>query len=127
NRRECRGLDHDFLRPSPSSGRRDVVRWYYCCASTASANRLAASAADRLVVLTNSVITSIAAPRYFCRMVMLWAKLRTNVPALIESFRSCCDFSWQGLKPLLKSTSSLAGMEPLAWLKIVWKSFDMMR
>src|SRR6201992_2237548 len=54
NRRECRGLDHGFLRPSPASGRRDVVRWYYCCASTASAKCLAASAADRLGVLTNS-------------------------------------------------------------------------
>ena len=58
---------------------------------------------------------------------MLWAKLRTNVPALMEASRSFFDFSWQGLKPLLKSTSIRAGIEPFAWLKIVWKSVDMMR
>ena len=67
---------------------------HYCCASTASPSCLAASAADSLGVLTNSVITSIAAPRYFWRMVM------SPIVVFVLQSQSCSNsssaFAWQG-------------------------------
>src|SRR5208337_699259 len=87
----------------------------YFCASTASAMALAVSLADILGSFTNAVIVSMIAPRYFCRMVMLWAIERTRVPPAMEACRSFCDICWQALKPLLRSTSRRAGIEPFAW------------
>ena len=79
-------------------------------------------------VFTNSVITSIMAPRYFCSTVMLCAIERTSVPAAIEACRSFCDICWQGFQPAPDmSTSRRAGIDPFAWLKIVWKSGDRIR
>ena len=58
---------------------------------------------------------------------MLCAIERTSVPSAIEACRSFCDICWQGLKPLDRSTSSRAGIEPLAWLNTVWNSGDRIR
>src|SRR5215475_8957837 len=85
--------------PSPLGGEglgRGVAFYDYCCAFTASAICFAASFADIDGVFTNSVITSIMAPRYFCSTVMLCAIERTSVPALIESCRSFWLFCWHG-------------------------------
>ena len=57
----------------------------YFCASTASAMASAASFADIVGVFTNEVMTSMIAPRYFCRIVMLCAIERTSVPPAIEA------------------------------------------
>ena len=64
------------------------------------------------------------APRYFCGIVMLWAIERTSVPPSIDACRSFWDSCWQGLKPVDRSTSRRAGIEPLAWLKAVWNAGD---
>ncbi len=56
----------------------------YICAATASPSALAAASADMPAVLTNSAITSIIAPRYFCGTIMPWAIERTSVPLAIE-------------------------------------------
>src|ERR1700741_4089844 len=127
NGTECRPWSPGFLATVHGvHGDPGVHCVIYFWASTASAICLAASAADKLGVLTKLVITSIAAPRYFCRMVILWAKLRTSVPSLMASSRSFWHLIWQGLKPV-RSMSSLAGIEPFALLKMTWKSFDIMR
>src|SRR3954451_10065564 len=100
----------------------------YICDSTLSAIALAASSADIDGVFTNSVITSIMAPRYFCSTVMLWAIERTSVPAAIDACRSFCDVCWQLAQPSPdRSTSRRAGIDPLALLKTDWKSGDRMR
>src|ERR1700677_2667329 len=90
----------------------------YFCASTASAIALAASSALIFGLFTKDVTVSRIAPRYFCRMVMLWAIERTSIPSAIEACKSFCDCCWQGLKSL-RSMSSRAGIEPLAWLNTV--------
>ena len=114
-----RAFDMGCVQSHLKPGARDAMRRAsgpasYFCASTASAMALAASCGVIFGLFTKEVMVSRIAPRYFCRMVMLWAIERTSVPSSIDACKVLQRQLLAGVESIEVDVDARAGIEPLA-------------